>query len=81
MPNRGQWLEVYAIAWTLGRWRVGAALPTLEKLRPPTYFPTRLSDTNANDQLVRRSVLLTKATCVPSGDHEGTLIVPWPPYT
>ncbi len=19
--------------------------------------------------------------CVPSGDHDGTLIVPWPPYT
>jgi len=28
-----------------------------------------------------QSELLTKATCVPSGDHDGTLIVPWPPYT
>ena len=27
------------------------------------------------------SLLLTNATCVPSGDHDGTLIVPWPPYT
>lgn len=27
------------------------------------------------------SVLLTKATRLPSGDHEGTLIVPCPPYT
>src|SRR5690606_5322671 len=26
-------------------------------------------------------VLLTKATVVPSGDHDGTLMVPWPPYT
>jgi hypothetical protein len=24
-------------------------------------------------------LLLTKASIVPSGDHEGTLIVPWPP--
>ena len=30
-------------------------------------------------QFVSRSVLLTNATCVPSGDHDGTLIVPWPP--
>lgn len=27
------------------------------------------------------SVLLTNATRLLSGDHEGTLIVPWPPYT
>ncbi len=27
------------------------------------------------------SELETKATWVPSGDHDGTLIVPWPPYT
>jgi hypothetical protein len=26
------------------------------------------------------SVLLTKAICLLSGDHDGTLIVPWPPY-
>jgi hypothetical protein len=26
-------------------------------------------------------VLLTNATCLLSGDQEGTLIVPWPPYT
>ena len=25
--------------------------------------------------------LLTNAIRVPSGDHDGTLIVPWPPYT
>src|SRR4030081_971629 len=25
--------------------------------------------------------LLTNARRAPSGDHEGTLIVPWPPYT
>jgi hypothetical protein len=25
--------------------------------------------------------LLTNASRPPSGDHEGTLIVPWPPYT
>ena len=28
-----------------------------------------------------RSLLLTKASIRPSGDHEGTLIVPCPPYT
>ena len=27
------------------------------------------------------AVLLTNASRVPSGDHDGTLIVPWPPYT
>ncbi|HET9475051.1 MAG TPA: M12 family metallo-peptidase [Steroidobacteraceae bacterium] len=27
------------------------------------------------------SLLLTKATCMPSGDQDGTLMVPWPPYT
>jgi hypothetical protein len=26
-----------------------------------------------------RSVLLTKASFVPSGDHDGTFMVPWPP--
>ena len=27
----------------------------------------------------KTSLLLTNATCAPSGDHDGTLIVPWPP--
>ena len=31
------------------------------------------------DQFDSRSELLTNARCVPSGDHDGTLIVPWPP--
>ena len=29
----------------------------------------------------RASEFDTNAMCVPSGDHDGTLIVPWPPYT
>jgi hypothetical protein len=33
LANRGDWIEDYSIAWTLGRWRNDAAVPTLEKLR------------------------------------------------
>lgn len=31
--NRGDWIEDYSIAWTLGRWRDGAGIATLEKLQ------------------------------------------------
>lgn len=31
--SRGEWLEDYSVAWTLGRWRDAAAISTLEKLR------------------------------------------------
>ncbi len=32
-----------------------------------------------NVPIYSASLLLTKATCAPSGDHDGTLMVPWPP--
>ena len=31
--GRGDWIEDYSIAWTLGRWRDNAAITVLEKLR------------------------------------------------
>jgi hypothetical protein len=39
--RRGSWVEDYAIAWTLGRWREGAAIATLEQLRRHDHAAVR----------------------------------------
>src|SRR5262245_34076650 len=41
-------------------------------------FPPRESDRRGL-AVTHSPVLLTKAIIRPSGDHDGTLIVPWPP--
>lgn len=43
-----------------------------------TFKYTRLKKRTSLSYLLTE--LLTKAICLLSGDHDGTLIVPWPPY-
>src|SRR3954447_6047540 len=55
----------------------------IERSRDPSasVSPVPVSWKSGMSPFQRASELETNATCVPSGDHDGTLIVPCPPYT
>jgi hypothetical protein len=58
--GRGDWIEDYSIAWTLGRWRDDAGLNALEKLR-------RHENTNVRE-LAIEALLLTQTPSVAANE-------------
>ena len=78
--------------WAKGNWQISNEQIATSKVQcttnnedllnnqPPPTNNEQLPTNNHQRTTKLGSELLTKAMCLLSGDHEFTLMVPWPPY-